>query len=136
MDPKLRQLIRERARHRCEYCRLSVEDEPDAPFHIEHIIAQQHRGPTTEDNLALACMHCNLHKGTNLVGLDPDTNTPVRLFHPRQDSWKDHFKREGTHIIGITDIGRTTAWMLQFNSELNLLQRQCIIERRGRWDDE
>jgi hypothetical protein len=49
---------------------------------------------------------------------------------------KANFKREGTHIIGITDIGRTTAWMLQFNSELNLLQRQCIIERRGRWDDE
>ena len=80
-------------------------------------------------------MHCNLHKGTNLFGLDPDSNLPVRLFHPRQDVWQDHFRRESAHIIGISDVGRTTAWLLQFNSELNVLQRQSILERRGRFDE-
>ncbi|MCF7786209.1 MAG: hypothetical protein K9N47_08800 [Prosthecobacter sp.] len=74
-------------------------------------------------------MSCNLHKGTNLVSLDPDTNLPVRLFDPRKDVWNDHFIRAGVHIIGLTEIGRTTAWLLQFNSDLNLLQRQAIMEK-------
>lgn len=123
-------MVRERARERCEYCRLRAEDEPDAAFHIEHIVARQHRGESSPDNLALACMSCNLHKGTNLTSLDPDTSLPVRLFHPRTDRWDDHFKRDGARILGITDTGRTTAWLLQFNSDLSLLQRQVILEHR------
>jgi hypothetical protein len=136
LDPKLRQLARERARHRCEYRRLRVVDEPNAPFHVEHIVARQHCGPSIEANLAFACMHCNLHKGTNLFGLDPDTNAPVGLFHPRQDCWDGHFKREGAHILGVTDVGRTTAWLLQFNNDLSVLQRLSIIERRHHLDDD
>jgi hypothetical protein len=31
----------------------------------------------------------------------------------------------------MTDIGRTTAWLLQFNSDLNLLQRQAILEKHS-----
>jgi hypothetical protein len=108
-----------------------MQDEIDAVFHIEHIVAKQHRGPTTEENLALACSGCNLHKGTNLYSLDPDTNQPVRLFDPRKDAWEDHFKRDGAHILGVTDVGRTTAWLLQFNSDLNLLQRQAILEKHS-----
>lgn len=106
-----------------------MHDEVDAAFHIEHIVAKQHRGATNEENLALACSGCNLHKGTNLFSLDPDTNEPVRLFDPRKDCWEDHFRRDGTRILGITDVGRTTAWLLQFNSALNLLQRQAILEK-------
>ncbi len=106
-----------------------MEDEIDAAFHVEHIVARQHRGPSTEDNLALACPGCNLHKGTNLFSLDPDSNLPVRLFDPRKDCWEDHFKRDGVRILGFTDVGRTTAWLLQFNSDLNQLQRQAILER-------
>ncbi len=135
MDAPLRQLVRERARYRCEYCRLRAEDEPDAPFHIEHIVAKQHRGESTEGNLALACLHCNLHKGTNLYSLDPDTDEPVRLFHPRKDRWEDHFERDGVRLVGITAVGRTTAWLLQFNSDICLLQRRSILQRRG-WLDE
>ncbi len=108
-----------------------MADEMDSVFHIEHIIARQHRGPTTEANLALACPGCNLYKGTNLFSLDPDTNQPMRLFDPRKDHWEDHFRRDGPRIIGLTDVRRTTAWLLQFNSELNLLQRQVILELRS-----
>ncbi|MBK8092893.1 MAG: HNH endonuclease [Verrucomicrobiaceae bacterium] len=108
-----------------------MQDEIDAAFHIEHIVAKQHRGPTIEENLALACSGCNLHKGTNLFSLDPDTNQPVRLFDPRKDRWEDHFRRVGARILGITGVGRTTAWLLQFNSDLNLLQRQAILDRRA-----
>lgn len=136
MDSALRQFVRSRARQRCEYCRLHAEDEPDAPFHIEHIIARQHRGPTTIDNLSLACAHCNLHKGTNLVGRDPSTGEMVRLFHPRNDRWEEHFRRREERIEGISEIGRTTAELLQFNSPINLLQRRSILERKGRLDQE
>lgn len=108
-----------------------MEDEVDAPFHIEHITALQHRGPSTEDNLAHACAHCNLHKGTNLTGLDPDTNHPTRLFQTRTDLWDDHFRRDGPRILGITAIGRTTAWLLQFNNDLSVIQRQAVLDRRS-----
>jgi hypothetical protein len=37
-------------------------------FHVEHIIPQQHGGITSEENLALSCPHCNMHKGPNLTG--------------------------------------------------------------------
>jgi hypothetical protein len=30
-------------------------------------------GSDDPDNLALACHHCNLHKGPNLAGVDPRT---------------------------------------------------------------
>jgi len=33
---------------------------------IDHIIADQHKGATTLDNLALACLPCNNHKGPNI----------------------------------------------------------------------
>jgi hypothetical protein len=55
----------------------------------------------------------------------------VRLFDTRKDHWEDHFHRDGPRILGITDIGRTTAWLLQFNSDLNILQRQAILEKHS-----
>src|SRR6185437_12317497 len=82
--------VRRRASNRCEYCGL-----PQAafrrPFHIEHIIAKQHGGQTQQGNLALDCWYCNLKKGPNLTGIDPDSGMVVELFHPRNDRWSDHF---------------------------------------------
>jgi hypothetical protein len=45
----------------------------------------QHGGGDDADNLALACPDCNLRKGPNLTGIDPETGAVVRLFHPRRD---------------------------------------------------
>ena len=39
-----RQLIRDRAAGRCEYCRLPDWLPPLEPFHMEHIMARQHGG--------------------------------------------------------------------------------------------
>lgn len=128
MDANLRQRVKERAAHRCEYCRLRQRDEEESPFHIEHIIARQHGGTHSEDNLALACCWCNARKGPNLSGLDPDTGALTRLFHPRRDRWEEHFRRERARINGSTDIGRTTAWLLQFNEADNLAQRELLLE--------
>jgi HNH endonuclease len=97
-------------------------------FHIEHIIARQHRGGDEADNLALASHQCNLHKGTNLSSFDPDTNQIVNLYHPRRARWPDHFKMDGPLIVGLTRTGRTTAWLLQMNSEERLEWRRILVE--------
>lgn len=73
MDAATRNLARARAGDRCEYCRLHQSIVPLATFHAEHIIARQHGGTDDASNLALSCHHCNLHKGPNLTGIDPET---------------------------------------------------------------
>jgi hypothetical protein len=128
MDAKLRRRAQLRARNRCEYCRLRQVHDPFHTFHVEHIIARQHRGSDKLENLAWACHQCNLHKGTNFASFDPDTNEVVRLFHPRKDRWFDHFRFEGPRVAGISSTGRTTAWLLQMNSEERLELRSLLIE--------
>ena len=97
MDAAERRGIIERARHRCEYCRLGEVHQPAVPFHIEHIIARQHGGDDSIEDLALACHPCNLQKGPNLASLDPETGELIRLFHPRRDHWSDHFLRPNSN---------------------------------------
>ena len=66
-------IVRERAGFRCEYCQLHQDDSPLAVLHVEHIVPRKHGGSDDIENLALACIDCNLHKGPNLTGIDPDT---------------------------------------------------------------
>src|SRR5207253_2680342 len=55
-----------RAQGKCEYCLLH-EDDALVPHQPDHIIATQHGGQPSMDNLALACCDCNLLKGPNLI---------------------------------------------------------------------
>jgi hypothetical protein len=128
MDADRRLEVRRRAGNRCEYCLLRQQHEEASPFHVEHIIAQQHGGTDALENLALACCWCNAIKGPNLASIDPDSGALTRLFHPRKDRWADHFRRDGAAIIGLTDVGRTTAWLLQFNEADNLAQRTLLLK--------
>lgn len=122
MDRALVELVRRRAGGRCEYCHF-----PRPPFHIEHIIAQKHRGPTVESNLALACIRCNFHKGPNLSGIDSVSGQIVRLYHPRTDSWDEHFRWEGPMLIGLTPVGRATIAVLEINQEMRVEARRRFI---------
>ena len=54
MDERLRQTVRERADHRCEYCCLPQDAEPFFAYHVKHIVARQHGGSDDNENLALA----------------------------------------------------------------------------------
>lgn len=121
--------VRRRAGNRCEYCRLPQAAFP-RPFHIEHVIARQHGGQTVASNLALACQMCNLKKGPNLSGVDPDTGTVVRLFHPRQDRWDEHFipvivmgGPGRVEIRGLTDVGRATVNVMALNAPMRQVLR-------------
>ena len=82
-----------------------------AALHVEHIIPKMHGGADAFDNLALACIDCNLHKGPNLTGIDPRTKRVTKLFHPRLQRWDEHFEWHILYLVGKTTIGRTTRLM-------------------------
>src|SRR4051812_8962631 len=107
MNRALMNLVRQRARDRCEYCRMPQAFELLA-FQIDHIIAVSHGGATRAENLALACFDCNSFKGTNLAGIDPKTRRVTALFNPRRHKWARHFRWQGVVLIGWTPRGRAT----------------------------
>jgi hypothetical protein len=129
MDEATRRLVRERAADCCEYCRLPQEWSPMARLHVEHIRPRKHGGPDDDGNLALACVHCNSHKGSNLTGIDPDTGEIAELFNPRTQDWNDHFSWEGIEIIGLTPCGRATVRVLNMNAERAMYVRLAGAER-------
>jgi len=125
MDAASRESVRRRAGDRCEYCQVRQDDEPFFRFQIEHIVAKQHGGSDSVENLALACPRCNLHKGPNVAGIDPDTGVLTPLFHPRTQRWEDHFvfdSAEGA-IHGQTPVGRVTVHVLNMNHPLRRAAR-------------
>ena len=126
MHAALQDLVRRRARFRCEYC-LLPEALVNTPFQLDHIIAQSHGGEATADNLAFACFHCNNFKGPNVAGVDPDTGEIVRLFHPRRDEREVHFGSDGERFVGLTPVGRATIRKLRLNHPLRLAVRRSLL---------
>ena len=96
-------------------------------FHIEHVIAKQHGGKDVRSNLAMACPFCNQRKGTNLAGIDPESRRMVRLFNPRTNIWKDHFRMSAILIVGRTPVGRTTVVVLAMNDAVQSSTRKAIL---------
>lgn len=123
MDATTRNHVRQRAGRRCEYCGLHEDQSPLAALHVEHVLPRKHGGTDDLDNLALACIDCNLHKGSNVAGYDPETGQLTELFHPRRQQWAAHFEWRGVLISGTTAIGRTTVEVLRMNSEERLQLR-------------
>lgn len=127
MDEALRQLVRQRAGNRCEYCGLPAEYTA-APFQLDHTIAEKHHGPTVDANLAWSCFYCNSFKGPNIAGPDESTGAIVRLFHPRNDVWSEHFAWLGPQLIGLTDVGRVTIDVLRINDSDAIEFRRLLLE--------
>jgi hypothetical protein len=110
--------VAERAMHRCEYCQ-APEALANFPFFVDHIVPRARAKDLIDnpDNLALACPPCNLHKADRVDAVDPETGNRVRLFHPRRDTWDDHFawSDDQVTLLGLTAIGRMTIVALQLN---------------------
>lgn len=112
---RLTQEVRDRAGEVCEYCRLPQSSQ-EATFHIDHIIPRLEDGKTEASNLALACVTCSLRKGAKIVAIDPLTQTTVRLFHPREQKWNEHFQITEEFVFqGLTPTGRATIEKLGMN---------------------
>jgi hypothetical protein len=124
MDSAARTFVAERALRRCEYCLLPEFAEFERVFHVEHIVARQHGGGDDVSNLAWACSRCNCHKGPNLSSVDPATGTVVELFHPRLQSWQEHFTVVEARIIGLTAVGRATCRLLRMNDHRRVQVRR------------
>jgi len=125
MDSITRNAVRIRAADQCEYCQLAERHSPVARLQIEHIRPRKHGGTDELENLALACIDCNLRKGSNLTGIDPATGAVTVLYNPRQQSWFKHFAWEGLRVEGLTDIGRATVFCLDLNSSDRILVRMA-----------
>ena len=124
MNPRYPQ-VAQRAAHGCEYCR-APEAVFNFPFEVEHILPPRRGGLDDPSNWSLSCRSCNLHKSSHTEGLDPETQAPARLFHPRQDRWDDHFRFETATglVLGLTNIGRATVNCLRMNSPAQLAARR------------
>lgn len=129
MADKLYDQVWERAKNRCEYCQM-LQSLDAMTFEVDHIIPRKAGGPTTAENLALACYSCNKHKGPNLASIDPegDSETAVQLFHPRKDDWSAHFQWAHAELTAKTATGRATLSMLQINSPLRVEHREWLLE--------
>jgi 5-methylcytosine-specific restriction endonuclease McrA len=121
--------IAERAVYRCEYCH-APESVFNFPFEVEHILPQSHGGPDSLNNLALSCHACNLFKSDFETGPDEATHAEVALFHPRHDTWEQHFIVDTSQatIQGQTSTGRATVERLQMNRPRQLAARRRWIQ--------
>lgn len=123
----LREQIASEARHRCGYCLTSARI-TGTPMEIDHIVPESLGGPTTPENLWLACSMCNDHKGSRIAAPDPWTGEVVRLFNPRAQVWREHFawSAGGDIILGRTKVGRATVAAMRLN-------RAELVEARRAW---
>ena len=116
--------VHQRAANRCEYCQTAQRVMGQA-MHVEHIHPD---GPDALENLCLSCPGCNLSKARATAAPDPETDETVPLFHPRSQSWSEHFEwiQNGQVLRGLTPTGRATIVRLRMN-------QPRIVEARSIW---
>lgn len=131
---EIRDLVSVRAHNVCEYC-LIAEVDAFFRFQIEHIISRKHGGNSEPENLALACIFCNRHKGSDIATLIPEKNELVSFYNPRTMRWREHFQLHEAFIKPLTEIGEATVRILQMNGPEQLLERQVLFNC-GRYPSE
>jgi len=121
--------VRERFGNCCAYCQ-TAEVLTATTFEFEHIRPRSVGGETTFDNLCLSCPMCNRFKSDFSSAADPLTQRVVPLFHPQQQSWREHFAwcADGTEIGGLSSIGRATLAALQMNRAAMIRVRRMWVE--------
>lgn len=124
---RLRRQVVMAAQGHYAYCRSS-ETLMGVTFEVDHILPKAAGGETTAENLCLCCPVCNRHKAARLTARDPSTNQEAPLFHPNHQAWSEHFiwSEDGSHIVGLTAVGRATIEALGMN-------RSQMVELRRYW---
>ncbi len=123
-----RRAVIARAHGRCEYCRCPAAFATQS-FSVEHVIPFSRGGRTVWQNLALACPGCNGHKYDKSAAPDPLGSTLAALYHPRKQSWQDHFRwSDGfTRVVGLTATGRATVDALRLNRPGVVNMRRALL---------
>ena len=114
-----------------KYCLIHQSDACFS-FHIDHIVSRKQRGPTNSANLALACLRCNVAKGTDVGALIGRPPRLVRLYHPRKDRWDTHFRLAAARIIPLSEEGEAPIRLLDLNAADRMLLRKTLI-KAGRY---
>ena len=125
---KLQRQVRAHFANCCAYCR-TAEALTAAIFEFEHIIPHSAGGETVFENLCLACPTCNRYKAQRQMSPDPATEQIVPLFHPHRQVWTECFtwSEDATEIIGLTPVGRATAFALKMNRpQLTRVRRMWV----------
>ena len=127
LSGELRRHLEEADDHCCAYCQ-TLQANSGQRMVPDHIFPESKGGKRTFENLCFYCRLCNEYKGSQTTGIDPLTNNNISLFHPRQQLWSEHFvwEEDGTHIVGLTAVGRATIQTLQMNNAV-------IVPARQRW---
>ena len=125
---EIRVRVRERARGLCEYCRIE-EASTGHEFTLDHVAPESRGGPTTPENLAYACIGCNVRKSNRTHARDPIDGEIAPLFNPRLQRWRDHFcwSADTRLILGLTPTGRATVVALSLNRPLLIAYRILMI---------
>jgi hypothetical protein len=126
ISEQVRADVAHRAGYRCEYC-LIHENDSGFPHQVDHIVSRKHGGASDFANLAYACVLCNRHKGSDVASIHPTTGQAVRLFHPRQERWIDHFRLVAAFIEPITDVGSATVRIIRLNAAERLAERRLLL---------
>ena len=126
ISEQVRADVARRAGHRCEYC-LIHENDAGFPHQVDHVVSRKHGGTSAFNNLAYACILCNRYKGSDVASINPKTGEAVRLFHPRQDRWTDHFRLDADFIEPLTDAGSATVRLLRLNAAERLAERRLLM---------
>jgi 5-methylcytosine-specific restriction endonuclease McrA len=85
-----KQIIITRSKGFCEYCKCPSDFSTEL-FSIEHIIPRSKNGSDELDNLAYACIGCNIYKSDKTEFIDVVSQIFSPLFNPRKMNWSDHF---------------------------------------------
>jgi HNH endonuclease len=115
----------------CAYCH-SPEFLSNAIFEFDHIVPEANGGDTVFENLCFCCPKCNSYKREALQGLDPETRTMMRLFHPHTDVWNEDFawSEDKATLLGRTAVGRATIHRLKLNAPERVVLRRVWVEFR------
>jgi hypothetical protein len=111
---------------------LLAQADAGLPHEIDHVISRKHGGTGDPENIAFACYLCNRYKGSDIASIHPGNGELVRLFHPRQDRWAEHFRILGPILDPLTDIGIGTSQLLRLNVTDRVAERQ-LLQRLGRY---
>jgi hypothetical protein len=128
---EIRARVRHLARGYCEYCRIE-EASTGHEFTLDHVSPESRGGPTTPENLAYACIGCNVRKSNKMHEPDPIDGEMAPLFNPRRARWSDHFcwSSDARLILGVTPTGRATVVALSLNRPL-LIRYRILMIRNG-----
>lgn len=67
MTAKLRNFIKERDKHTCQYCSVSIDAEPHLLLEVDHVIPVSKGGLSAPENLQTLCWRCNRTKSNKVL---------------------------------------------------------------------